>query len=152
MVRGGSIHQNYGIGSGEKRVESAVSDPMGWTAQGVDVLHRDHPGWMDRLAQLIEDYEVEALVVGLPRNMDGSIGTKGGACKQWGRELEERFQFRSNSGMNLLLHRCSGRTSSMPIRACRKRRKVVDRMAASWILQGYLEAQRRNRNNKRWKS
>ena len=65
---------------------------MGWTAQGVDVLHRDHPGWMDRLAQLIEDYEVEALVVGLPRNMDGSIGTKGEACKQWGRELEERFQ------------------------------------------------------------
>ena len=146
MVRGESIDQNYGIGSGRKTGGVAVSDPMGWTAQGVDVLHRDHPGWMDRLAQLIEDYEVEALVVGLPRNMDGSIGTKGEACKQWGRELEERFQIPVKLWDERLSTVAVERTLIDADLSRRKRRKVVDRMAASWILQGYLEAQRRNRD------
>ncbi|WP_188430353.1 Holliday junction resolvase RuvX [Kroppenstedtia guangzhouensis] len=135
-----------GLDLGEKRVGVAVSDPMGWTAQGVDVLHRDHPGWMDRLAQLIEDYEVEALVVGLPRNMDGSIGTKGEACKQWGRELEERFQIPVKLWDERLSTVAVERTLIDADLSRRKRRKVVDRMAASWILQGYLEAQRRNRD------
>ncbi|MFD1408917.1 Holliday junction resolvase RuvX [Kroppenstedtia eburnea] len=135
-----------GLDLGEKRVGVAVSDPMGWTAQGVDVLRRDHPDWLDRLARLIEDYEVEALVVGLPRNMDGSIGAKGEACRQLGRELEERFQIPVELWDERLSTVAVERTLIDADLSRRKRRKVVDRMAASWILQGYLEARRRNRD------
>ncbi len=135
-----------GLDLGEKRVGVAISDPMGWTAQGVEVLQRDHLDWIDRLAQLIEDYEVEALVVGLPRNMDGSIGEKGEACRQLGQELGERFQIPVELWDERLSTVAVERTLIDADLSRRKRRKVVDRMAASWILQGYLEARRRNRD------
>lgn len=135
-----------GLDLGEKRVGVAVSDPMGWTAQGVDVLHRDHSDWLDRLAQLMDEYEVETLVVGLPRNMDGSIGVKGEASKELALELEKRFQIPVELWDERLSTVAVERTLIDADVSRRKRRKVVDRMAASWILQGYLDARGRNRD------
>lgn len=135
-----------GLDLGEKRVGVAVSDPMGWTAQGVDVLERDQSNWMDRLAQLVDEYQVETLVVGLPRNMDGSIGVKGKASKELATELEERFQIPVELWDERLSTVAVERTLIDADVSRRKRRKVVDRMAASWILQGYLDAQGRNKD------
>ena len=67
----------------KKRIGVAVSDRLGWTAQGVGVIDRTRPDWMKRLAELIEENEVGAIVVGLPRNMDGSIGPGERRARSW---------------------------------------------------------------------
>ncbi|SDC60950.1 putative holliday junction resolvase [Melghirimyces thermohalophilus] len=135
-----------GLDVGEKRMGVAISDPMGWTAQGVDMVRRDQPDWLKRLQELIEQYEVDKLVVGLPRNMDGSIGEKGQICQELSRQLEERFSIPVELWDERLSTVAVERTLIDADMSRRKRRKVIDQMAASWILQGYLDAQRRNRD------
>lgn len=140
------VKRIMGLDVGEKRMGVAISDPMGWTAQGVDMVRRDQPDWLKRLQELIEQYEVDKLVVGLPRNMDGSIGEKGQICQELSRQLEERFSIPVELWDERLSTVAVERTLIDADMSRRKRRKVIDQMAASWILQGYLDAQRRNRD------
>ncbi len=140
------VKRIMGLDVGEKRMGVAISDPMGWTAQGVDMVRRDQPDWLKRLQELIEQYEVDKLVVGLPRNMDGSIGEKGQICQELSRQLEERFSIPVELWDERLSTIAVERTLIDADMSRRKRRKVIDQMAASWILQGYLDAQRRNRD------
>jgi len=140
------VKRIMGLDVGEKRMGVAISDPMGWTAQGVDMVRCDQPDWLKRLQELIEQYEVDKLVVGLPRNMDGSIGEKGQICQELSRQLEERFSIPVELWDERLSTIAVERTLIDADMSRRKRRKVIDQMAASWILQGYLDAQRRNRD------
>ncbi|MGB0088679.1 MAG: Holliday junction resolvase RuvX, partial [Planifilum fulgidum] len=80
-----------GLDVGKKRIGVAVSDHLGWTAQGAGVIDRTRPDWMQRLEELIEENGVGAIVVGLPRNMDGSVGPRGQACRELAQRLEDRF-------------------------------------------------------------
>ncbi|MFC4076845.1 Holliday junction resolvase RuvX [Salinithrix halophila] len=137
--------RTMGIDAGQKRVGVAVSDLMGWTAQGVETVQRtEDDRWLDRIAQLINEYEVSSIVVGLPRNMDGSIGERGEACQSLARDLEKRFSLPVRMWDERLSTMAVERTLIEADMSRKKRRKVVDQMAASWILQGYLDAQRRN--------
>lgn len=140
------VKRIMGLDVGEKRMGVAISDPMGWTAQGVDMVRCDQPDWLKRLQELIEQYEVDKLVVGLPRNMDGSIGEKGQICQELSRQLEERFSIPVELWDERLSTIAVERTLIDADMSRRKRRKVIDQMAASWILQGYLDAQRRTRD------
>ncbi|PTM59630.1 Holliday junction resolvase RuvX [Desmospora activa] len=134
-----------GLDIGGKRIGVAVSDPMGWTAQGVEMIQRtDDSRWLERLQQLIEEYEARTIVVGFPRNMDGTIGERGRACQSLAAELEERFSLPVQLWDERLSTAAVERTLIDADMSRRKRKKVVDQMAASWILQGYLDAQRRN--------
>ena len=68
-----------GLDVGSKTVGVAVSDPFGWTAQGVEIIPIDEEleeFGLDRLGELIAEYKVEALVLGLPKNMNNSIGPR----------------------------------------------------------------------------
>ena len=69
-----------GLDYGDKTVGVAVSDIFGWTAQGVEIIRRNNPmeykQSLGRLAQLIEEYNVEKIVLGFPKNMDGSEGAR----------------------------------------------------------------------------
>jgi putative holliday junction resolvase len=135
-----------GLDIGEKRIGVAVSDELGWTAQGVEIIRRSSgdDSWLERLGQLIESYQVDTIVVGFPRNMDGSIGQRGEACREIAEKIRQRF--------SLPVHLWDERLSTMAVERTlieadisrKKRKKVVDQMAASWILQGYLDAQRRH--------
>ena len=60
-----------GLDVGEKRIGVAVSDPLGYTAQGISVIKRENT---EELKKIVSDYDIEKIVVGLPKNMDGSIG------------------------------------------------------------------------------
>ena len=134
-----------GLDVGKKRIGVAVSDRLVWTAQGVGVIDRTRPDWMKRLAELIEENEVGAIVVGLPRNMDGSIGPRGKACQELARRLEEQFSLPVILWDERLSTVAAERTLLSADMSRKKRRKVIDQIAASWILQGYLDAQRRKR-------
>jgi len=72
-----------GLDVGSRTVGIAVSDPMGWTAQGVEIIRinedKEEFGF-DRLKELVDQYEVEKFVVGLPKNMNNSIGPRAEAA------------------------------------------------------------------------
>ena len=66
-----------GIDYGEKRVGLAISSPVGFIAQGLPTIERvDGEDYLEELADVIQDKEVDEIVVGLPKNMNGSIGEK----------------------------------------------------------------------------
>ena len=68
-----------GLDVGSRTVGVAVSDPMGWTAQGIEIIriNEDEGNFgYDRLAELVKEYEVSRFVVGLPKNMNNTIGPR----------------------------------------------------------------------------
>ncbi len=73
-----------GLDVGSKTVGVAISDELGWTAQGIETINinEDQGSFrMDRLKELAEEYNVDSIIVGLPKNMNNSIGPRGEAFK-----------------------------------------------------------------------
>lgn len=138
------IHSSriLGLDLGERRIGVAVSDSLGWTAQGVEVIDRKESDWQTRLDQLVQEYNVGTIVVGLPRNMNGTIGPRGEACQQLAKQLKERYSLPVHLWDERLSTTAAERTLIDADMSRRKRKQVIDQMAASWILQGYLDAQR----------
>ncbi len=131
-----------GLDLGSKRIGVAVSDELGWTAQGVTVIKRDQSSsWLSQLDDLMDQYQVAKLVVGLPRNMDGSIGARGIDCQEIAEELKRRYQLPVELWDERLSTTAVERTLIAADVSRKKRKTVIDQMAASWILQGYLDAQ-----------
>lgn len=85
-----------GLDYGDKTVGVAVSDIFGWTAQGVEIIRRNNPmeykQSLGRLAQLIEEYNVEKIVLGFPKNMDGSEGARCEKTLEYKKRIENRFR------------------------------------------------------------
>jgi len=130
-----------GLDIGEKRIGVAVSDELGYTAQGMQVLTRK--GLDDDLAalkELIEAAEVTEVVVGFPKNMDGSVGESAQNVLSFVKKMEESLtiplilwdeRWTTAEATRVLLQADLSR---------KKRRKVVDKLAAVLILQGYLDS------------
>jgi len=138
------IMRIMGIDFGDSRIGVAVSDPMGWTAQGLETIERKGPVEQDaeRIRQLAEQYGVGKIVIGLPKNMNGTIGPSAEKAIEFGELLarttglevvqwDERL---TTVAANRLMHEVGMKTS--------KKKKSVDRIAAVFILQGYLDSMR----------
>lgn len=83
-----------GLDVGTKTVGIAISDALGWTAQGVETMKIDENAGqfgMERIEQLVSEYGVNEFVVGYPKNMNNTIGPRGEACENYARLLEEKF-------------------------------------------------------------
>ncbi len=129
-----------GLDFGEKKIGVAVSDPLGWTAQGVEVIRRESVKKdIARLKQLIASWEVDKIVMGMPRRTDGSYGPEADRVKGFVAKLEREIdipveywdeRFSTVSAERVLLEGDVRRE---------KRRLVVDKVAASVILQAYLD-------------
>lgn len=132
-----------GLDIGERRIGIAVSDSLGWTAQGVTILHRKNEDWLKRLDEIIEQYQVKEIVVGLPRNMNGTIGERGEDAMQVAEILRQRYGFPVHLWDERLSTMAVERTLIDADLSRRKRKQVIDQLAASWILQGYLDSRRR---------
>lgn len=138
-----------GLDVGEKTVGVAVSDPMRITGQPVEtVLFSNQSQAFSRLVTLIEEREVEEIVCGLPLNMNGTEGPQAQFVRKFMEGLAQKL---SASGKNLPVHFWDERLSTVGAERVlleadvsrAKRKKVIDKMAASYILQGYLESIRR---------
>lgn len=83
-----------GLDVGSKTVGVAVSDELGWTAQGIETISIDEEkgkfGY-DRVAEIAEQYQVEKIVVGFPKNMNNTIGPRGEASKAYAEHLKEQL-------------------------------------------------------------
>lgn len=131
-----------GLDVGTKTIGVAVSDEMGWTAQGIETIPRKPADFSDfeRLGELISAYQVERLIVGFPKNMNGSIGPRAQACKAFAEETEKRFSLPVHLWDERLTTVAAEKVLISADVSRKKRKKVVDKMAAGMILQGYLDA------------
>jgi putative Holliday junction resolvase len=128
-----------GLDYGDKTIGVAVSDEMGWTAQGLTVIRRKTPDEdFDRIRELVAEYEVGELVVGFPRNMDGSVGPRGEMCREFARSLQAKLQLPVQLWDERLTTAAAERTLLEADVSRKKRKQVIDKMAAALILQGYL--------------
>jgi len=129
-----------GLDVGEKRIGIAISDPMGWTAQGHSVLKRGKlEEDMAYLSRLCNELQVEKLVLGLPRNMNGSLGDKAHEIQAFGRLLSEQLHLPIEY-MDERLTTVNAEKILLQGDVSRKKRKeVIDKMAAVLILQTYLD-------------
>ena len=133
-----------GIDYGDRTVGVAVSDLFGWTAQGLEVIKRNSPNehkqFLGRLAEIIKEYEVEKIVLGYPRNMDGSEGERCEKTMAYKQRLEKRF---GGIPVELWDERLSTVAAQRFLHEAdfdiKKSRGFIDKMAAVYILQGYLD-------------
>lgn len=129
-----------GLDVGVKRIGIAVSDPLGWTAQGHSVLHRSKPGRdLEILKQICREYEIEEIVLGYPLNMNGTVGPKAEEIKAFGQTLEEYLHL-PVSYWDERLSTVSAQRHLIAADVSRQKRKdVIDKLAAVNILQSYLD-------------
>ena len=128
-----------GIDIGERRIGVALSDPLGVTAQPVEVIDRRTVEPLSRLKELAAQYRPEKVVFGLPRRTDGSLGTEAEKAAAFAREVATALSVPAVPWDERLTTRQAERVLiSADVRRA-KRRKVVDKVAAVLILQGYLD-------------
>ncbi|EEL86054.1 Holliday junction resolvase RuvX [Bacillus cereus] len=132
-----------GLDVGTKTVGVAMSDEMGWTAQGLETIkineERGHFGF-DRISELVKQYGVDKIVVGLPKNMNGTIGPRGEACQQFAENLRELLQLDVVMWDERLSTMAAERLLISADVSRKKRKQVIDKMAAVVILQGFLDS------------
>ncbi|ACK93723.1 MULTISPECIES: Holliday junction resolvase RuvX [Bacillus] len=132
-----------GLDVGTKTVGVAMSDEMGWTAQGLETIkineERGHFGF-DRISELVKQYNVDKIVVGLPKNMNGTIGPRGEACQQFAENLRELLQLDVVMWDERLSTMAAERLLISADVSRKKRKQVIDKMAAVVILQGFLDS------------
>ena len=132
-----------GLDYGSKTVGVAVSDPLGFTAQGVEIIRRKSENKMRqtlaRIEELIAQYQVEEIVLGLPKNMNNTLGERAVKSLEFKEKLEKR------TGLPVVmwderLTTVSANRVLMETGVRRENRKEhVDEIAAVFILQGYLD-------------
>lgn len=131
-----------GLDVGEKRIGIAISDQLGWTAQGHSVLvRRNLQGDLERLGELCSANEVGIIVVGFPRNMNGTIGPKGIEIMEFGQLLQENLGLPVEYWDERLTTVAAERMLVEANVSRRRRKQVIDKIAAVNILQGYLDRQ-----------
>ena len=132
-----------GLDFGSKTVGVAVSDPLGLTAQGVEIIARKQENklrqTLARIEELIAEYKVEKIVLGLPKNMNNTLGDRAEKSMEFKETLEKR------TGLEVVmwderLSTVSANRVLMETGVRREHRKdYVDEIAAIFILQGYLD-------------
>lgn len=131
-----------GLDIGTKRTGIAVSDPFGWTAQGVEVWkHVSREKDLDRIVYWLSQYETNMVVVGMPKNMDGTKGERALWTEKYVTDLQEKVPDLRAIFWDERLSTVMAEKGLIEGNVRRDKRKtVIDKMAAVIILQGYLDS------------
>ncbi|MDO5027904.1 MAG: Holliday junction resolvase RuvX [Bacillota bacterium] len=130
-----------GLDVGEKTIGLAVSDPLGITAQAVTTIKRtSNKEDYERVKEYIDYYKIESLVVGLPYNMNGSLGPSADRAKKFAEKLRNKYQVQ-------IIYQDERMTTMSAERVLieagvrRENRKThIDKIAAVFILQAFLDS------------
>lgn len=133
-----------GLDYGSKTVGVAVSDPLGLTAQGVETIERKEENklrkTLARIEELVREYGAEKIVLGFPKNMNNTVGDRA----QKTLELKEKLERRTGLEVILWDERLTTVSAERTLMESKVRRenrkKYVDKIAAVFILQGYLDS------------
>ena len=126
-----------GLDMGSKTIGVALSDPLGWTAQGITTIRRSKKEQdLEEVHKICKEYGVETIVVGLPKNMNGTIGEAGEKALEL---LKEKTGLPIEMWDERLTTVAAHRAMLEADLSRNKRKKIVDKIAATYILQGYLD-------------
>ncbi|MFJ6208304.1 Holliday junction resolvase RuvX [Lysinibacillus sp. NPDC092081] len=132
-----------GLDVGSKTVGVAISDALGWTAQGIETVKIDEANGefgIVRIAELVKEYAITEFVVGYPKNMNNTVGPRGEASEDYKKLLEETFSLPVKLWDERLTTMAAERMLIEADVSRKKRKQVIDKMAAVMILQGYLDS------------
>ena len=130
-----------GLDLGSRTLGMAVSDPLGIIASSYKIVrhNEEYERLLDEVLSTVQEKKIEAIVLGLPKNMNNTIGPKGELSFQFKEMLENKLnipvylqdeRLTTKQAENLLINNDTSR---------KKRKKVIDSMAATIILQSYLD-------------
>jgi putative Holliday junction resolvase len=129
-----------GLDIGSKNIGIAVSDELGITAQGLKTIKRKSMEEdFEEMAAIIDHNEIMEIVVGLPKNMDGTLGIEAERILQWINAFRERVHVPIVTWDERLTTVAATKILLEADLSRKKRKKVVDKLAAVLILQGYLD-------------
>jgi putative holliday junction resolvase len=134
-----------GLDVGSKTVGVALSDEFGWTAQGLETIKIDEENnefGFARLGKIIEEYQVSQVVIGYPKNMNGTIGPRAEASQRYADQVESLFSIPVVLWDERMTTMAAERVLLEADMSRKKRKKVIDKMAAVMILQGYLDSKK----------
>ena len=134
-----------GLDLGTRTIGTAVSDETGFIARGVETIHRKGlEKDLARIGEIVAQEQVGRFVLGYPKNMNGSIGERAKASEEFAELLKQRFP---SIPVVLWDERLSTVAAEKVLIEAdlqrKKRKKIIDMMAAVVILQNYLDSQRR---------
>ena len=130
-----------GLDLGSKLIGVAISDDLLLTAQVLTSIQRTTPEKdMAALRALVEEYQVQEIVVGLPVNMDGTKGRAAQTAEAFIEELGQALSIKITPWDERLSTVAAEKILLEGDLSRKKRRKVIDRLAAAYILQGYLDS------------
>ena len=133
-----------GLDIGTRTIGIAISDELGITAQGLKTLRRKSMEEdFKEIAAIIRQFEIEKIIVGLPQNMDGTLGIQAEKVLNWMEALKDRVEIPMATWDERLSTVGASRVLLEADLSRRKRKNVIDKLAAVLILQGYLDQSRR---------
>jgi putative Holliday junction resolvase len=136
--------RTMGFDVGSRTIGIAISDELGITAQGLKTLkRRSMEDDLKEIATIIDQFEIEKIVVGLPKNMDGTLGKQAEFVLKWIKVLMDKIQVPVVTWDERLSTVGASKVLLEADLSRRKRKKVIDKLAAVLILQGYLDQSRR---------
>ncbi|WP_411844235.1 Holliday junction resolvase RuvX [Salinicoccus sp. HZC-1] len=143
MSSGSLVIRTLGLDVGTKTVGVALSDALGWTAQGLTTLKIDTESGIfgiDEVVDIVNENDVSTIVVGLPKHMNNSIGESGERSIHYSKLLEKKLPDVKILLWDERLSTAGAERTLLEADVSRKKRKaVIDKMAAVFILQGFLD-------------
>jgi len=134
-----------GLDLGEKTIGVAVSDELGWTAQPHGTLQRGTPGQdLGALRRLVEELHVSKIIVGLPKHMKGTMGSRAREAAAFAEEIGAALQVPVVLWDERLSTVAANRVLLEADLSRRQRKAQVDKIAAALILQSYLDSEGRH--------
>lgn len=129
-----------GLDVGDRTIGVAISDPLGFTAQGVTTIKRKNEEIdLLELKKICEQYGVDTILVGLPKNMNGTLGPQGEKAIEFSKKIEEFINIKVEMWDERLTTVAAHKAMLEADLSRAKRKKIVDKIAATYILQGYLD-------------
>lgn len=132
-----------GVDYGERKVGLAISDPFGWTAQGLQVIRfkGEDSVVIDTILQLVKEYTIKTIVVGLPKHMNNSVGERGRVSIGFAEKLKKEVD---PTEVLLWDERLTTKMAKMTMSdmglSIREKKKSEDKIAAVFLLQSFLDA------------
>jgi len=134
------MYRILGLDVGDKTIGVAVSDLLHLTAQGVTTIRRTNEKEdLEELGKLIDNYRPEEIVVGLPKNMNGSIGFQGEKTQEFAEKIYKKFNIEIIFEDERLTTMAAEKMLISGDVSRKKRKTIIDKVAATYILQTYLD-------------
>ncbi len=129
-----------GLDVGDRTIGVAISDPLGFTAQGITTIRRKSLEMdIEKIKEICNEYQVETIISGLPKNMNGTIGEQAEKVQKFCADLSEHVDIEIKFWDERLTTIAAHRVMIEADMSRKKRKGLVDKIAATYILQGYLD-------------